>query len=69
MTQREVEHGFMDLLGRLAGYPQIIWRSIGKDVPLTIFLLYMNWLFRKEYVELKKRRAKITTGVYGEADR
>jgi hypothetical protein len=58
----------MYLLRRLAGYPQIIWRSIGKDVPLTIFLLYMNWLFRKEYVELKKRRAKITTGVYADPD-
>lgn len=69
MTQREVEEGFMDLLRRLAGYPQIIWRSIGKDIPLTIFLLYMNWLFRKEYVELKKRRAKITTGIHADPDR
>jgi radical SAM superfamily enzyme YgiQ (UPF0313 family) len=56
MTPLEVEDGFIDLLGRLSGYSQIIRRSVCRDIPLTLFLLYMNWLFRKEYVRLKKKR-------------
>lgn len=56
MTPAEVEDGFLDLLRRLSGYPHIIWRSISRNIPLSIFLLYMNWLFRKEYVELKRLR-------------
>jgi radical SAM superfamily enzyme YgiQ (UPF0313 family) len=56
MTPGEVEDGFIDLLGRLSGYRQIIRRSVSTDLPLTLFLLYSNWLFRKEYLELKRRR-------------
>jgi radical SAM superfamily enzyme YgiQ (UPF0313 family) len=56
MTPDEVEEGFIDLLGRLSGYPRILRRSLSKDPLLTMFLLLMNWSFRKEYVELKRRR-------------
>jgi radical SAM superfamily enzyme YgiQ (UPF0313 family) len=58
MTPGEVEDGFIDLLGRLAGWSQVIWRSITRSLSLTAFFLYMNWQFRKEYLELKKRRAQ-----------
>ncbi len=61
MTPAEVEDGFIDLLGRLSGYRQIIRRSVSGDLPLTLFLLYSNWLFRKEYLELKRRRGMKTT--------
>jgi hypothetical protein len=56
MTQMEVEDGFIDLLGRLSGYSQIVRRSVCRDIPLTLFLLYMNWSFRKEFVWLRKNR-------------
>jgi hypothetical protein len=56
MTPAEVENGFVDLLRRLSGWYQILRRSLSGDVPLTLFLLYMNWMFRKEYKELKRRR-------------
>jgi radical SAM superfamily enzyme YgiQ (UPF0313 family) len=56
MTPDEVEEGFLDLLGRLSGYHQLLRRSLSTDISLTLFLLAMNWLFRKEYVELKRRR-------------
>jgi len=58
MTPMQVENGFIDLLKRLSGYPKIIRRSISKDIPLSMFLLYLNWLFRKEYLQLKKNRVK-----------
>ena len=61
MTPLEVEEGFIDLLGRLSGYGQIVRRSVSRDIPLTMFLLYSNWMFRKEYVELKRRR-RMKTG-------
>jgi radical SAM superfamily enzyme YgiQ (UPF0313 family) len=57
MTPDEVEEGFIDLLGRLSGYHRLLRRSLSKDLLLTMFLLAMNWSFRKEYVELKRRRA------------
>ncbi|MCX6142770.1 MAG: radical SAM protein [Ignavibacteriales bacterium] len=57
MTPMQVEDGFLDLLRRLSGYVQIVRRSVSKDIPLTVFLLYMNWMFRKEYKELKRRRS------------
>ena len=57
MTPVQVEDGFLDLLRRLSGYFQIIRRSVSRDIPLTLFLLYMNWMFRKEYKELKRRRS------------
>jgi uncharacterized radical SAM superfamily protein len=56
MTPIEVEEGFIELLGRLSSYWQVIRRSFSKDIPLTLFLLYMNYLFRKEYLVLKKNR-------------
>jgi len=59
MTPMQVEDGFLDLLKRLSGYLQIIKRSISKDIPLSMFLLYLNWLFRKEYLQLKKNREKL----------
>jgi radical SAM superfamily enzyme YgiQ (UPF0313 family) len=56
MTPIEVEDGFIDLLGRLSGYSQIIRRSVSRDIRLTLFLLYMNWSFRKEFIRLRKNR-------------
>jgi biotin synthase-like enzyme len=56
MTPEQVEDGFIDLLGRLSGFRQIIRRSVGKGITLSLFLLYMNWLFRREYIRLRKLR-------------
>jgi len=56
MTPAQVEDGFIDLLGRLSGFPQIFRRSLNANIPLSLFLLYMNWLFRREYVRLKRQR-------------
>jgi hypothetical protein len=64
MTPTEVEEGFIDLLRRLSGYWQVIRRSVSKDIPLTLFLLYMNYLFRKEYHVLKKNR-EVATNIAG----
>ncbi len=58
MTPQQVELGFIDLLKRLSGYYQVLRRSINSDFPLTLYLLYMNWMFRKEYFVLKKQRIK-----------
>jgi hypothetical protein len=55
MTPAQVEEGFLDLLRRLSGIPQIIRRSVSRDLSLTLFLLYMNWTNRKEYLGLRKR--------------
>jgi radical SAM superfamily enzyme YgiQ (UPF0313 family) len=60
MTPMEVEDGFIDLLRRLSGWYQILRRSLSGDVSLTLFLLYMNWMFRKEYKELNRRRIAAT---------
>jgi radical SAM superfamily enzyme YgiQ (UPF0313 family) len=57
MTPEEIEEGFIDLLGRLSGYYQILRRSVSGDLPVTLFLLAMNRAFRKEYLELKRRRS------------
>jgi radical SAM superfamily enzyme YgiQ (UPF0313 family) len=57
MTPAQVEEGFLDLLRRLSGIPQIIRRSLSTDIPFSLFLLYMNWLFRREYVRLRKQRS------------
>jgi hypothetical protein len=57
MTPIQVEDGFYDLLKSLFRYHQIITRSISKDFPLTLYLLYMNWVYRKEFLQLKKKRA------------
>ncbi len=56
LTPREVEEGFLDVLRRLSGWYQIIRRSVSKSFSLTLFLLYMNWLFRKEYYVLKRKQ-------------
>jgi radical SAM superfamily enzyme YgiQ (UPF0313 family) len=56
MTTLQVEEGFIDLLKRLSGFYQLIKRSLSKSLTLSAFLLYMNWLFRKEYIELKRKR-------------
>jgi hypothetical protein len=55
MSPRQVEEGFVELLGRLAGWPQTIRRSLGGGLSLSAFFLYMNWQFRREYFELRKR--------------
>ena len=57
MTAREVEDGFIDLLGRLSGLWQILRRSLSTDITLSLFLLRMNWTFREEFVRLRKLRA------------
>lgn len=58
MTPKEVETGFIDLLRRLSSYFQILKRSKSKNIRLFLSLLYMNWLFRKEYIELKMRKER-----------
>jgi radical SAM superfamily enzyme YgiQ (UPF0313 family) len=57
LTPTQVEEGFLELLGRLSGIRQIIRRSVSRDIPLSLFLLYMNWMFRREYLRLKQKRA------------
>ena len=56
MTPRQVEDGFYDLLKRLFGYYQIINRSICKSIPLSLYLLYMNYVYRQEFLQLRKKR-------------
>ena len=56
MTPGQVEREFVDLLGRLSGIPQIVRRSISSDLRLSLFLLYMNWLFRREYLRLNRKQ-------------
>jgi radical SAM superfamily enzyme YgiQ (UPF0313 family) len=56
MTPAEVEAGFIEVLKRLSRYWHIIRRSLSKDIPLSLFLLYMNYLFRKEYIVLRRHR-------------
>lgn len=55
MTAEEAEQGFLELYGKLAGYTQIIKRSLSFDPVMMIFLLGMNIIFRKEYLEMKRR--------------
>jgi radical SAM superfamily enzyme YgiQ (UPF0313 family) len=56
MTSTQVEDGFLELLKTLSGFYQIIRRSLSNSFTLTIFLLYMNWEFRREYIALKRRK-------------
>lgn len=63
MTAKQVEEGFIDLLRRLSGFYQVIRRSLNRDIPLTMFLLYMNWMFRKEYFILKNKRSPMVAKV------
>jgi radical SAM superfamily enzyme YgiQ (UPF0313 family) len=58
MTPKQVEEGFIDLLGRLSGFGEIIRRSVSTDILLSLFLLYMNWSFRKEFLRLRKMRSE-----------
>jgi len=60
MTPQQVEEGFIDLLRRLSGFFQIIRRSFCSSIFLTLFLLYMNWSFRKEFLILNKKRIPIS---------
>jgi radical SAM superfamily enzyme YgiQ (UPF0313 family) len=55
MTPHQVESGFLDLLRSLSGYTQIVRRSITTNPSLSFFLLYMNWVFRREYLQLRRR--------------
>jgi radical SAM superfamily enzyme YgiQ (UPF0313 family) len=55
MTPKELEYGFLELLGRLSGWLQILRRSLVRSPGLTAFLLYMNSQFRREYLALKKQ--------------
>jgi radical SAM superfamily enzyme YgiQ (UPF0313 family) len=57
MTPKQIEDCFYDLQKRLFTYTQIIVRSIGRDIPLSIYLLYMNWVYRQEFLQLKKNRS------------
>ncbi len=57
MTPRQVEDQFYKLLKNLFTFPQIIWRSLGRNPALSIYLLYMNWVYRQEFLQLKKSRA------------
>lgn len=59
MTPEQVEEGFIELLGRLSSLWKLAWRSIVPDIKLSIFFLYNNWMFRKEYYSLKRRRKAI----------
>lgn len=63
LTPEEAEEGFIELLGRLSGYAQIIRRSLSSDLKLSVFFLYSNWLFRREYLRLKRLRAKSQAAV------
>ncbi|MCB2205999.1 radical SAM protein [bacterium] len=58
MTADEAEAGFIDLLGRLSGLVGIVRRSLCPDPRLSVFFLYSNWLFRREYLRLKRMREK-----------
>lgn len=57
MTVDEAEAGFVELLGRLSGWRSIVRRSLSRDPLLSAFFLYSNWLFRREYLRLKRLRA------------
>lgn len=59
MTADEAENAFLKLYGKLATYPQIIWRSIDSNPKVCAVLLKMNLTFRKEYNEMKKSKVKL----------
>lgn len=54
MTAHEAEKGFLDLYGNLAGFYQIVRRSLDPNPFTMAFLLGMNIVFRREYLEMKK---------------
>ena len=55
MTAKEAERGFLELYGKLAGYFQIIKRSLCFNPVMMAFLLGMNIIFRKEYLDMKRK--------------
>ena len=63
MTPIQVEDGFYELLKSLFKLHQIFTRSISRDFSLTIYLLYMNWVYRQEFLRLKKKRALMRSQV------
>ena len=54
MTKMQVEEGFLELLGRLSHISQIFRRSLSTHPGVMLFLLYMNWLFRRECIRLRR---------------
>jgi radical SAM superfamily enzyme YgiQ (UPF0313 family) len=55
MTPKEAEKYFLELNRKLAGYFQLIKRSVSFDPFMTAFLLGMNMVFRREYIAAKKK--------------
>lgn len=55
MTAEQAERGFLELYGKLAGFYQIIKRSVSINPLMAVFLLGMNIIFRKEYLDMKRR--------------
>ncbi|MBK8552473.1 MAG: radical SAM protein [Ignavibacteria bacterium] len=55
MTAEEAENGFLELYGKLAGYSQIIKRSLCFNPFMMAFLLGMNIVFRREYLDMRKK--------------
>ena len=55
MTAEQAERGFLELYGKLAGFYQIIKRSVSINPVMAVFLLGMNIIFRKEYLDMKRR--------------
>lgn len=56
MTPLQVEEGFLELLGSLSGLSDVIRRSVSKDISLSLYLLYMNLSFRREFLRLRHMR-------------
>lgn len=55
MSAEEAETGFLEMYGKLAGYYQIIKRSLCFNPVMMAFLLGMNFVFRREYLDMKRR--------------
>ncbi len=55
MTAEEAERGFLELYGKLACYSQIIRRSLCLNPFMMAFLLGMNIIFRREYLDMKRK--------------
>jgi radical SAM superfamily enzyme YgiQ (UPF0313 family) len=59
MTYEEAEKNFLELYRKLAGYIQILKRSIKLNPFIAIFLLGMNIVFRSEYLGMKKKMSHL----------
>ncbi len=55
MTEVEAELGFLELYGKLASYTQIIRRSLCLNPFMMAFLFGMNIIFRREYLDMKRK--------------